>query len=114
MPGQGEVESVHFVVVVVAEQGAVVDGGDSAVALPPCQVVDVAPAGVGVAVGPGAFAVAGDDGFALRTGEQPLGAPQANGTPLELMTIRVSSQSRITTPSSLEGTGVPSSNVAGA
>ena len=60
----------------VAEQGAGFHGGDSAVALPRFQVVDVALAGVGVSVGPGAFAVAGVDGFALRTGEQPFGASQ--------------------------------------
>jgi len=77
--GDGEVLAVDFVVVVVAEQDSVVEGGGSEVAFPPQDVVDLAPAGVGVAVGPGAFAVAGDDGAAVGVGVQALGAAEVDG-----------------------------------
>src|SRR5664279_1992475 len=62
--------------VIVAQQDAIFDGRRPAVALPPIHVMNLAPAGMHVALGPGALAVAGDHRAALGPGEHALGASQ--------------------------------------
>ena len=60
MTGDGEIAAVDLVVVETAQQDAVVDGRRSVVALPPVDVMDLAPAGVRVTLGPPALAIASD------------------------------------------------------
>ena len=69
-----QVEAVHHVVVVGAEQHAVLDRRLAQVPVPPADVVRLAVGRRDVTAVPGAGAVTDDDRPTLRCGEQPRGA----------------------------------------
>jgi len=75
----GEVVTVDLVVVVAAQEDAVVDRGFAVVSVPPVDVVDLAPAGgLGAAVELAA-AVADDDGSALFARVEASGSAKIDG-----------------------------------
>ena len=75
----GEVVAVDFVMVEVAEQDAVVDRRVPLIAVPPVDVMDLAPPGGLGAAGELAPAVASNDRSTLLAGVQPHRAAQVDG-----------------------------------